>query len=161
MCFRFHQKPKAVQTVKLTLDHRNPKVPTSVIYRSLIHRMNQTAHISLHLSSISKSNTKSPKQDRCANFPARPPHNPSRCPRLSEASNRLSGPSQRLSAVSPVRLSSAGRGGSKYNSKDPQALNYKNHIFFGDWPFGIVINRLRRSFRRIPQIFSPDGCRRF
>ena len=125
MCFWFHQKPKAVQTVKLTLDHRNPKAPTSVIYRSLIHRMNQTARISLHLSSMSKSNTKSPKQDRCANFPARPPHNPSRCPRLSEASNRLSGPSQRLSAVSPVRLSSAGRGGSKVRRPNPQHQNHR------------------------------------
>ncbi|MEM9320780.1 MAG: hypothetical protein AAGA70_17520, partial [Pseudomonadota bacterium] len=36
MCFGFHQKPKAIQTVKLTVDHREN--PTTSIYRSLIHR---------------------------------------------------------------------------------------------------------------------------
>ena len=52
------RKPKAVQTVKLTLvigtvpKHRNP---TSVDMQDLIHRMNQTAHISLQIPSISKS----------------------------------------------------------------------------------------------------------
>jgi len=49
----FIRKQETVQTVKLTLDHR--VAPTSAIYRRLIHRMNQTAHISLQILSISNS----------------------------------------------------------------------------------------------------------
>ena len=61
----FIRKQETVQTVKLTLDHRTTDAlppcgdlsadPTSAIYRRLIHRMNQTAHISLQISSISKN----------------------------------------------------------------------------------------------------------
>ena len=49
----FIRKPETVQTVKLTLNHR-PK-PMSVDMQMLIHRKDQTAHISLQLPSISKS----------------------------------------------------------------------------------------------------------
>src|SRR5699024_8054261 len=54
LCFWFHQKPKAVQTVKLTLHDRVS--PSSAIHVQLsVHRMNQTAHISLQILAISKS----------------------------------------------------------------------------------------------------------
>jgi len=49
----FIRKLETLQTVKLTLNHR-PK-PMSAIYRRLIHRMNQTAHISLQILSISNN----------------------------------------------------------------------------------------------------------
>jgi hypothetical protein len=50
----FIRKQETVQTVKLTLDNRVETLP-ALIYRRLIHRMNQTAHISLQILSISKS----------------------------------------------------------------------------------------------------------
>jgi len=68
LCFWFHQKPKAVQTVKLTLHHR--VAPSSAIYVQLfVHRMNQTAHISLQISSMSKNvgaKTPETKSTNCA-----------------------------------------------------------------------------------------------
>ena len=53
MCSRFLKETRSRQTVKLTSHHR-PK-PSETIYRRLIHRMNQTALISLQYLSISKS----------------------------------------------------------------------------------------------------------
>lgn len=60
MCSRFHQKPEAVQTVKLTLDHRSDPIAWACRYQRryvqlFVHRMNQTAHISLQILSISNS----------------------------------------------------------------------------------------------------------
>jgi len=129
LCFRFHQKPKAVQTVKLTLDHR-PK-PTSAIYRSLIHRMNQTARISLHHIINVKEQHQEAKNKTDAPIPqrARLSSRPD-APRLSGASCRLSGPSRRLSGVSPRRLSSAGEGGSSDNPGYPQQENDRTRHFF-------------------------------
>ena len=53
MCSRFHKKPKATQTVKLTLHHRTKALGAR--YAAFVHRMNQTAHISLQIPAMSKS----------------------------------------------------------------------------------------------------------
>ena len=53
LCFWFHQKPKAVQTVKLPLHHRAEALEGR--YAAFVHRKDQTAHISLQLPAISKS----------------------------------------------------------------------------------------------------------
>ncbi|CUH49007.1 hypothetical protein RUA4292_04227 [Ruegeria atlantica] len=67
MCFWFHQKPKAVQTVKLTLDHRAEALPARYTDIQSVET-NQTAHISLQLSiNVKEHNTQSQKSDRCAN----------------------------------------------------------------------------------------------
>ena len=69
LCFWFHKKPETVQTVKLTLVI-GPK-PYQRDIQTLIHRMNQTAHISLQILSI--SNSVETKSTGCALiFSARP-----------------------------------------------------------------------------------------
>ena len=65
MCFWFHKKPKAVQTVKLTF-HNRPK-SRNAICSCLFIEMNQTAHISLQIFAISKS--VETKSTRSASFP--------------------------------------------------------------------------------------------
>ena len=58
MCFWFHQKPKAVQTVKLTLDHRAETLPARYTdiqsvenepnrphISSVIHQCQRTKHL--------------------------------------------------------------------------------------------------------------------
>ena len=101
MCFGFHQKPKAVQTVKLTLDHR--VAPTSAIYRDLIHRMNQSRpHISSDIINVKERERQKP--DQCAlssGAPAFP------CLSISYriVSNRASFPRRRRSVLRPVRAS--------------------------------------------------------
>ena len=67
MCFWFHKKPKAVQTVKLTFlsSRRASPLLRKSIYRSLIHRKDQTARISLQKPTMSKSaETKSNRRRR-------------------------------------------------------------------------------------------------
>ncbi len=54
LCFWFHKKPETVQTVKLYL-HDRPKPSRATYVQLFVHRMNQTAHISLQILSISKS----------------------------------------------------------------------------------------------------------
>ena len=70
LCFWFHKKPETVQTVKLTL-HNRPKSSSAIYVQLFVHRMNQTAHISLQILSISKSvETKSTRS--AINFLAQP-----------------------------------------------------------------------------------------
>ena len=72
MCSRFHKKPEAVQTVKLTLYYR-PKSKSATYVQLFVHRIDQTAHISLQILSISKS--EETKTTECAlTYRRAPPH---------------------------------------------------------------------------------------
>ena len=128
LCFWFQKKPKTFQTVKLTLHDR--VAPSSATYVQLfVHRMNQTAHISLQILSISKSvGPKSPetKSTGCAfTFSA------TRliCPNFSTVCS--AGASLRCPVWrSVVRLSAAGEVVFTVWGPDPQALFSGKFIFF-------------------------------
>ena len=142
LCFGFHQKPKAVQTVKLTLDHRAETLP-ALIYRRLIHRMNQTAHISLQILSISKSVETKTTEMRPI-FLARP-------------ACFISVILLRLVAVRPVwrpvvHLCVAGEVGSRPSRRNPQALFLRNVIFFLSFS---LIKQNQYLTRIMPPISSP------
>jgi len=128
VCFRFHQKPKAVQTVKLTLDHR--VTPTSAIYRDLIHRMNQSRpHISSDIINVKERERQKP--DQCAlssGAPAFPCLSMFRPHRLQP---RLVSSPPPLRPASRQRLSAAGEGLSTDYTRHPQApFPIIRHLFF-------------------------------
>ncbi|CUH41203.1 hypothetical protein RUM4293_00070 [Ruegeria atlantica] len=126
MCFWFHQKPKAVQTVKLTLDHRTKALLARYTDIQSVET-NQTAHISLQLSINVKEQTPRAKNQTVAPITsARPPKSFPKMPTVSPMRPAVSPTRPTVSPVCPKRLSSAGEGGSKYNRISPQAENWTN-----------------------------------
>ena len=129
LCFWFHKKPETVQTVKLTL-HNRPKSSSAIYVQLFVHRMNQTAHISLQILSISKSvETKSTRS--AINFLAQP---------ASVTSVFFAWRPLRVCPAhsvwrSVVRLSAAGEGVFTNCRCPPQPLFSINVIFFSYFLF--------------------------
>ena len=136
LCFWFHKKPETVQTVKLTL-HNRPKSSSAIYVQLFVHRMNQTAHISLQILSISKSvETRSTRS--AIIFLAQPASVTS----VFFASLPSRASLRRSVWRSVVRLSAAGEGGSTVSGGNPQPLFLRNCVFFQKSGFSCEISRL-------------------
>ena len=93
----------------------------SAIYRKLIHRMNQTAHISLQIPSIS-NNVETISAGCALTSLARPASTTSNFSASLRFRSCLAGRPRRSVWRPVVRLSAAGEGGSKVYPPNPQAL---------------------------------------
>lgn len=150
MLLVFIRKPETVQTVKLTLHHR-PKPRSASYVQLFVHRMNQTAHISLQIPSISNSvETKS--TGSAAIFLAQPASVISVfvafCP---------SGASLRRSVWrSVVRLSAAGEGVFTVRAGGPQEVfSSSRHLFFKNLDVRLFSMRYPCSF--FANMWVPPG----
>ncbi|SDX97283.1 hypothetical protein SAMN05444358_1241 [Ruegeria halocynthiae] len=102
MCSRFHQKPKAVQTVKLTLDHRAETLLARYTDIQSVENEPNRPHISSVIHQCQRTYTQSQKPDRIANKSAKPPNQQPQMPTVSPMRptvsparlHRLSGASQ-------------------------------------------------------------------
>jgi hypothetical protein len=113
--------------------------------------MNQTAHISLQLLIMSKSNNQKAKTRPMRQSLSAPAsiYLPN-APVYPERLNRLSGLS-RASQLPPNRVAAAGRGGSSVNSKTPQHLNSQKTRFS-------QTNHISHWFQQFRQkILSPNN----
>ncbi len=126
MCLGFHQKPKAVQTVKLTLDHRAETLLARYTDIQSVENEPNRPHISSVIHQCQRTNIKDPKPDHHAKLSAQPPNQNLRCSQSFLSVPTVSPACPTVSPARHHRLTSAGEGGSKFNRIRPQAEKYRN-----------------------------------